>query len=106
MRCTRPPASVKSNATRALPRRNQAAPGRPSTNTGSAEDAAFTPSEAGQQGLTGSGAKSVPTSGDYNTNEFSAELLIPVLGGDFTLPFVRVSRIYRSHDPYISSLGC
>ena len=25
---------------------------------------------------------------------------------DFTLPFVRVSRIYRSHDPYISSLGC
>lgn len=54
-----------------------------------AEDAAFTPSEAGQQGLTGSGAKSVPTSGDYNTNEFSAELLIPVLSGDFTLPFVQ-----------------
>jgi iron complex outermembrane receptor protein len=70
-----------------------------------AEEAVFTPSEAAQQGLTGSGTRSVPTSGDYNTNEFSAEVLIPILGADVTLPFVRSLEIdgaYRVVDNSIA----
>ncbi|WP_233355979.1 TonB-dependent receptor domain-containing protein [Henriciella aquimarina] len=53
------------------------------------EEASFTPLPANQQGLFGTGTQEVPTSGDYNTNEVSVELLVPVLGGDFTLPGVK-----------------
>lgn len=69
------------------------------------EEANFTPSESRQLGLTGSGTRSAATSGSYNTNEFSAEVLIPVLGGDFTLPFAQSLEIdgaYRVVDNSIA----
>jgi iron complex outermembrane receptor protein len=53
------------------------------------EQARFTPSLANQQGLTGTGAIQVPQAGSYNTDEVSAEILVPIVGGDFTLPLVR-----------------
>jgi outer membrane receptor protein involved in Fe transport len=37
----------------------------------------------------GSQVPTVATGGKFNTDEFSAELLVPVLGGDFSLPFAR-----------------
>lgn len=66
-----------------------------------AEQAKFTPLAANQQGLVGSGAVTVATSGDYSTNEYSAELQVPILGGDFTLPFAQkldLSGAYRQVD--------
>lgn len=54
-----------------------------------AEDAKFVPLPAAQQGLTGSRVPTVATRGEYNTNEYSAELLVPILGGDLTLPFAQ-----------------
>ena len=53
-----------------------------------AEEATFTPTEASQLGI-GRAAVPVPVqSGKYDTDEFSAELLVPLVGGDFTLPLV------------------
>jgi iron complex outermembrane recepter protein len=54
-----------------------------------AEDAEFVPLPANQQGLFDVGTREIPQSGKYNTNEFSAELLVPVVGDDFTLPLVK-----------------
>lgn len=53
------------------------------------EEASFTPLEADRLGLVGTGTMEIPTSGDYNTNEFSIEGLVPVFGGDVTLPGVQ-----------------
>ncbi|WP_203290663.1 TonB-dependent receptor domain-containing protein [Maricaulis parjimensis] len=53
------------------------------------ETADFTPFQANQLGLVGTGATTLATSGDYNTNEVSAEVLVPIVGGDFTLPFMQ-----------------
>ncbi|MDP2213444.1 TonB-dependent receptor domain-containing protein [Phenylobacterium sp.] len=53
------------------------------------ESAKFVPLEASQRGLTGSRVPTVATRGEYDTNEYSAELLVPILGGDVTLPFAR-----------------
>ncbi|MCR9267342.1 MAG: TonB-dependent receptor plug domain-containing protein, partial [Alphaproteobacteria bacterium] len=53
------------------------------------EEAEFNPFEANQLGLVGTGATTLATSGDYNTHELSAEVLIPIVGGDFTLPLVQ-----------------
>jgi iron complex outermembrane receptor protein len=50
------------------------------------EWARFTPFVANQLGQLGSGSISKATSGKFHTNEFSAELLAPIFGGDFTLP--------------------
>ncbi len=50
------------------------------------EDADFVPFEANQLGLTGSGIMEVPQSGSYHTNELSAEVLVPLLGGDMDIP--------------------
>lgn len=54
-----------------------------------AEKAKFVPLTANQRGLVGSQVPTVATGGKFNTDEFSAELLVPVLGGDFSLPFAR-----------------
>ena len=65
------------------------------------EDAEFVPFEADQLGLVGQGTTSIPTSGSYNTNELSAEFLMPILGGDFTLPYAQeleLSGTYRYVD--------
>ncbi|MFN4296308.1 MAG: TonB-dependent receptor domain-containing protein [Brevundimonas sp.] len=53
------------------------------------ESSDFIPSEAAQLGLIGSGTVSVPSGGSYNTNEFSAEVLVPILGAGFNLPFAQ-----------------
>jgi iron complex outermembrane recepter protein len=54
-----------------------------------AEKATYDPYNANQLGLVGSGVKSAATRGQYNTNEYSTEILVPIFGGDFTLPFVK-----------------
>lgn len=46
----------------------------------------FNPAQADLLGLTGSGVPEAATSGRYYTNEYSAELLIPILGEGFNLP--------------------
>lgn len=69
------------------------------------EKAEFNPFDANQRGLTGSGTPTRATSGAYNTNEFSAEVLVPIFGGDFTLPFVNsleVDGAYRTVDNSIA----
>lgn len=69
------------------------------------EDARFTPLSANQLGLIGTGTLEVPTSGDYSTNEFSAEVLVPIFGGDVTLPFVQefeINGTYRFVDNSIA----
>jgi outer membrane receptor protein involved in Fe transport len=53
------------------------------------EKAKFSPFIADQQGLTGSQVPTLATEGAYNTNEVSGEILVPIIGGDFTLPFVQ-----------------
>ncbi|WP_129793810.1 TonB-dependent receptor domain-containing protein [Sphingosinicella sp. CPCC 101087] len=53
------------------------------------ESANFVPLEANQLGLVGSGSQEIPQSGSYDTDELSAEILVPLVGGDFTLPLVR-----------------
>jgi iron complex outermembrane recepter protein len=53
------------------------------------ESAMFTPLPANQEGRFGVGTREIPQSGGYHTHEFSGELLVPVLGEDFTLPFAR-----------------
>jgi outer membrane receptor protein involved in Fe transport len=50
------------------------------------ESARYTPFAANQQGRLGSGTATKATSGKFNTQEFSGEVLVPILGGDFTLP--------------------
>ncbi|MEH6488947.1 TonB-dependent receptor domain-containing protein [Hyphomonas oceanitis] len=69
------------------------------------EEASFTPLEANQLGLIGTGTLEVPTSGDYDTNEFSAEVLVPIFGGEVTLPFVQefdINGTYRFVDNSIA----
>lgn len=69
------------------------------------ESARFTPLPANQQGLTGTGTMEVPTSGGYNTDEISAEFLIPLLGGDLSLPLfqeLELSGTYRYVDNSIA----
>lgn len=53
------------------------------------EKAKFSPFIADQQGLTGSQVPTLATEGAYNTDEFSGEILVPIVGGDFTLPFMQ-----------------
>lgn len=53
-----------------------------------AESVKFTPLDATRLGLTGLGTPVLNQSGSYHTNELSGELLVPLVGGDFTLPLV------------------
>ncbi len=50
------------------------------------ETADFNPIEDSLLGLQPGGVPTVATSGSYHTNELSTELLIPLLGRDFTVP--------------------
>ncbi|WP_165186729.1 TonB-dependent receptor domain-containing protein [Caulobacter soli] len=50
------------------------------------EWARYTPFVADQLGLLGAGVATQATSGKFHTNELSGEVLVPILGGDFTLP--------------------
>ena len=53
------------------------------------EKAVFNPAEANQLGLIGDGTPTVSTRGAYETNEYSAEVMIPVLGSAFILPYAK-----------------
>ncbi|WKL57016.1 TonB-dependent receptor [Asticcacaulis sp. ZE23SCel15] len=53
------------------------------------EEAEFNPLPSSLAGLTGSQVPTLATKGSYNTNEYSAEVLVPIVGGDFTLPLVK-----------------
>lgn len=53
------------------------------------EKAKYSPFVADQRGLTGSQVPTLATEGAYNTDEISGEILVPIVGGDFTLPFVQ-----------------
>ncbi|HEX3366327.1 TonB-dependent receptor domain-containing protein [Phenylobacterium sp.] len=69
------------------------------------ESQAFNPAAAIQLGLTGTGTLTSPTSGRYYTNEYSGELLLPVLGEGFNLPgfkTVELSAQYRFVDNSIA----
>ncbi len=69
------------------------------------EDADFTPFEANQLGLTGSGIMEIPQSGSYHTNELSAEVLVPIIGGDTAMTgfeVVELSGAYRYVDNSIA----
>jgi iron complex outermembrane receptor protein len=61
------------------------------------EKAKFVPFTANQRGLTGSQVPTVATGGQYNTDEFSGELLVPLLGGDVSLPFARTVEVNGSY---------
>lgn len=54
-----------------------------------ADVAEYVPSPATQLGLTGAGIPTPAESGQYHTNEFSGELLAPILGKNFSLPGVQ-----------------
>lgn len=52
------------------------------------ETVEFRPFEADRLGLTSLGTPPTYREGRYSTNEYSAEVLLPIVGGDFTLPGV------------------
>jgi outer membrane receptor protein involved in Fe transport len=58
-----------------------------------AESVRFDPLDATRLGLTGVGLPVEPQSGKYNTDELSGELLIPIIGGDFSLPLVKTFEV-------------
>ncbi len=69
------------------------------------ESQAFNPAAANQLGLVETGSPTPPTSGRYYTNEYSGELLLPVLGEGFNLPgfkTVELSAQYRFVDNSIA----
>lgn len=69
------------------------------------EKAKFVPLGSLQRGLTGSQTPTLASGGGYNTEEFSGELLVPVLGGDVSLPFARTVELtgaYRYVDNSIA----
>jgi len=61
------------------------------------ENAAFIPSIADQLGLVGTGTTVDPTSGNFNTDEIAAELLVPIIGNDFSLPLVELLEVSGSY---------
>ena len=61
------------------------------------ESASFTPFLNNQLGILAGGAPTDPTSGSYNTDEVAAEFLIPVIGGDVTLPLVELLEVSGSY---------
>lgn len=69
------------------------------------ERASFDPLPANRQGLFGVGSPQVPQSGRYNTDEFSAEVLLPIVGGDFTLPGVKAFEITGAYRHVDNSLA-
>jgi iron complex outermembrane recepter protein len=52
------------------------------------ESASYDPTEDSLLGLAPGGVPTVATSGSYHTNEVSTELLLPIMGKDFTVPAI------------------
>jgi iron complex outermembrane receptor protein len=50
------------------------------------ESEVYNPAQANQLGLVGTGVPTLGTSGRYDTNEYSGELLVPILGEGFNAP--------------------
>jgi iron complex outermembrane recepter protein len=70
-----------------------------------ADSADFDPTLDTSLGLGPSGTPTAATTGEYKANEFSTELLIPLLGKDFTLPGVKeleLNGAYRHVDNSIA----
>lgn len=61
------------------------------------EKAKFVPTTSLQRGVTGSQVPTLASGGDYKTNEFAGELLVPVLGGEFSLPFAKTVELNGSY---------
>ena len=53
------------------------------------ESVDFMPLPANQQGVFGTGAPEIPASGDYKTDEFSVETLVPFVGPESTTPLAK-----------------
>ena len=69
------------------------------------EEAEFRPNINTRLGLGRNATPQVTQGGSYDTNEYSAELLVPIVGGDFTLPLVdslELSGAYRYVDNSIA----
>jgi outer membrane receptor protein involved in Fe transport len=67
--------------------------------------AQFNPTEDTSLGLGPAEAPTLATAGEYKTNEFSTELLVPLLGKEFTLPGIKeleISGAYRHVDNSIA----
>ncbi|PZQ59447.1 MAG: TonB-dependent receptor [Phenylobacterium zucineum] len=61
------------------------------------ESVAFRPFEADLRGLTTTGTAPTNRDGKFNTDEFSGEILVPLVGGDFTLPLVKALEVNGSY---------
>jgi iron complex outermembrane recepter protein len=61
------------------------------------DKANYDPLEDTALGLGPSGAPTPQTSGQYTSNELSAELLVPLLGKDFTLPAVKALELHGAY---------
>jgi iron complex outermembrane receptor protein len=61
------------------------------------ESAETDPLEADRLGLVGAGTPTPSVRGSYHTNEFAGELLVPIVGGDFTLPLIRELEVNGSY---------
>lgn len=68
------------------------------------ESAQLEPFESDLLGL-GTEGISYPNAGDYYTNEGAAELLVPLLGGDFKVPFVEKLTIHGAFREVDNSLS-
>lgn len=64
-----------------------------------------TPLEADRMGLIGAGSALAPFKGGYHTNEVAGELLIPLVGGDFTLPLIDSFEVNGSYRLVSDSLA-
>lgn len=69
------------------------------------ESAETTPLEADELGLVGAQTPLPAVSGSYDTNEIAAELLLPVLGPDFTIPLVKRLELNGSYRLVDNSLA-
>jgi outer membrane receptor protein involved in Fe transport len=61
------------------------------------ESVRYSPLAADLNGLVDGGSKLVPTHGSYTTDEFGGELALPILGGDFNLPFSKALEVNGSY---------
>ncbi|WP_343699022.1 TonB-dependent receptor plug domain-containing protein [Caulobacter sp.] len=61
------------------------------------ESTQYRPSEADRTGIATTGSPLVNRDASFSANEYSGELLIPVLGGDFTLPGVKALELNGSY---------
>jgi iron complex outermembrane receptor protein len=70
-----------------------------------AESVAFRPFQADLLGLATTGSPTVARDGAYHTNEFSGELLVPIVGGGFTLPLVQALELDGSYRDVDNSIA-